>query len=153
MSCPEPSDAARSKMRDLAWRWFEEVWSRGNEAAIREILAPDCRIHGIAAEVLVGPESFLPFWRLGRLNYRGISVQIDDFVVDHDTVAAFVTAHSLHLHSFNRVELTGCATFRFEGGLCVETHQIFDYLSVLGRCGAVDDLDLHQALFPLSVES
>ena len=109
MSGPDPSDASRSELRDLALRWFDEVWDRGQEQAIHEILAPHCMIFGMAAEVMVGPKDFLPFWRLARNNYRGISTVIDDCVVDGNSVAVFVTAQSLHLHSFNMVEITGCA--------------------------------------------
>lgn len=153
MAGPHPFDLVPSKMRALAWRWFEEVWMRGNEAAIHEIIAPHCRIYGVTTEVLVGPEGFLPFWRQGRVNYRDIEIEIDECLVDGNRVAVFVTARSLHLHSFNQVEMSGCATFEVEGGQCIESHHVFDYLSILGRCGAVEDLDAHLALFPLSGEA
>jgi hypothetical protein len=28
-------------------RWFDEVWNRGREASIDELLAPDAKVHGL----------------------------------------------------------------------------------------------------------
>lgn len=146
------NDSQDARMRALVVRWFEDMWNRADESAIDELLAPDCQIHGMAAEVLVGADGFRPFWNLCLQNYRGIQTKIEECVVDGDWVAVFVSARSLHLHSFHEVEITGCATFRVREGQFIESHHVFDYLSVLGRCGAIEDVDARQVVFPVTGE-
>jgi hypothetical protein len=39
----------------LVHRWFEEIWNKGREAAIDEMLANDCAVHGLGTD-MHGPE-------------------------------------------------------------------------------------------------
>ncbi len=152
MAPSRPSDPDREAKCEFVRRWFDGIWIEGNKAEIHALIAPDCKIHGMQTEVLVGPDAFLPFWELARRNYRSIEIEIDECLVEGDWVVAFVSARSLHLHSFHPVEITGCSSFKLVDGLCVETHHIFDYLSVLGRCGAIENVDAFEVLFPITEE-
>jgi hypothetical protein len=44
-------------------RWFEEVWNRGREDAIDELMAPDAPVYGVVGpdQVHRGPAEFKPF--------------------------------------------------------------------------------------------
>ncbi len=52
--------------RTLLHEWFEEVWNRGDAAAIDRLLAPDAVIHGLQdadGNEVKGKEGFIPFFR------------------------------------------------------------------------------------------
>ena len=44
--------------RDLARRWFEEVWNARSAETVHELMAPGARAHTEGGEV-VGPDNFL----------------------------------------------------------------------------------------------
>ena len=47
--------------REVAVRWFEEVWNKGRREAIAEMLLPDAIVHDGAQDGR-GPEGFYPFF-------------------------------------------------------------------------------------------
>ena len=55
----------------LMRRWFNEVWTKHNEAAIDEMVASDCTIHGltdIGGRPVPAREAFKQFHQ----NFRGL---------------------------------------------------------------------------------
>ena len=64
----------------LVRRWFDEVWNKGREAAIGEMLAPHGVVHGVGPDIL-GPrgsdngllvEGWNVFDQLGMLQQLGV---------------------------------------------------------------------------------
>ena len=47
--------------RNIAIRWFNEVWNQGRTESIYELLAPDARGHLEGELDIVGPELFAAF--------------------------------------------------------------------------------------------
>ena len=46
------------KESTVLYRWFDEVWNKGNEKAIYEMLDENAITHGITGDVSRGPEAF-----------------------------------------------------------------------------------------------
>jgi len=111
----------------LIRRWFDEVWNKGRAEAIYELIAPDCKVHGLGVAVLRGPEEFEPFHAsfVGALSDMHISV--DDVLAEGDMTAARLTVTGTHTGDHlgldatgKRVSFTGMTFTRWRDGQIVE---------------------------------
>lgn len=80
-------------------RFFDEVWNQKNEAALEELLAPDCIAYGLPDPdaVLRGPEEFLAIFRLFVGAFPDVQVTVHDVIAAGDRVAVRWTAVGTHL--------------------------------------------------------
>ena len=72
-------------------RWFDEVWNKGREEAIDEMLAPDGVGYGLPTEngePIRGPQQFKPFFRNFREAFPNINVRVVETVTEGDKIAA-----------------------------------------------------------------
>jgi steroid delta-isomerase-like uncharacterized protein len=85
--------------KQLARRWFEEVWNQRKESAIEAMLTAGCRIHGLGSddEALIGPEGFKTFHRSFCGAFPDLHVTVDDIIAEGDRVAIRWTATMTHL--------------------------------------------------------
>lgn len=85
--------------KQLARRWFEEVWNRQREEAIDEMFAAGGKAHGFPEpdSVLVGPEKFKEVHRVFLGAFPDLRVTVHDVVAEGDKVAVFWTATMTHL--------------------------------------------------------
>jgi len=84
--------------KQLARRWFEEVWNQRKESAIDDLLTPDWRVHGLGGDaVLIGPEGFKTFHRSFCGAFPDLHVTVDDVITEGDKVAIRWTATMTHL--------------------------------------------------------
>ncbi len=131
----------------LMRRWFEEVWNKGREEAIDELLAEDGVANGLAdesGEALRGPVGFKPFFRRFREAFPEIEVTVEDTVSEGDKVAARCTVRGAHrgdslgLAATNRpVEFTGICIVRVADGKIAEAWNNFDFMSMFQQLGAL----------------
>ena len=119
----------------LTRRWFEEVWNKGREAVIDELLSPDVVAHGLSetGDVGRGPESFRQFWRQFRAGIPDIQVTVDQVISDGDTTAARFTARGTHsgdglgVKATGRpINVSGMCMMRWKGGQIAEGWNEFD---------------------------
>lgn len=84
--------------KELARRWFEEVWNQGRESAIKEMYHRDGRAFGFPEpdSVLNGPDEFAAIWRQFRSAFPDVHVTVDDLVAEGDRVAVLWTATMTH---------------------------------------------------------
>ena len=101
----------------LIRRWFEEVWNKGREAAIDELLTPRTVVHGLGPD-LEGPDAFKGFHRAYRNAFPDVKIQIEDIVAEGDTVATRWTGTVLIKERCLGFPATGSTKFR--GMLFVE---------------------------------
>jgi predicted ester cyclase len=71
--------------KQLAKRWFEEVWNKGRREAIPEILSPDAEIRE-SGELVKGPEGFYPFFDRMQAAFSDIHVTFQDAIAEGDMV-------------------------------------------------------------------
>lgn len=130
----------------LIRRWFEEAWNQGNDAAIDEIIAPDCVIHGMAGpdgREPVGAAAFRPLLQATRAAFPDIHIRVDDAISDADTIAARCTVFGTHLGEWmgvpptgRKVEITGMTFGTVKDGQLVEGWNNFDFASLYQQVSA-----------------
>jgi steroid delta-isomerase-like uncharacterized protein len=127
----------------LVRRWFEEVWNKGREAAIDELLATNCLVHGLGNDIK-GPEDFKRFHSAYRNAFPDIKIQIDQIVTEGNIVAASWSGTGTHrgdglgFAATNRqVRFNGMSFVRIEQGKLVEGWNSFDQLGMFQQIGVV----------------
>ena len=131
----------------LIRRWFEEVWNKGNEAAIDEMFAQHGIAHGLAEEpekAMRGPQDYKPFYRKFRSAFPEIEVVVEDAVAEGDKVAARCTVRGKHQSDSlgfaatgKSTDFTGITIVRIERGQIVEAWNNFDFMRMFKQLGAL----------------
>jgi steroid delta-isomerase-like uncharacterized protein len=125
-------------------RWFEEVWNRGREQTIDELMAPDAVAHGLAdaAQTHRGPAAFKPFWAQLRAAFPDSRFTVDDVVSDGDKAAARWTATMTHRGEYlgiaatqKQLTLTGMVFVRIGGDKIQEAWNNWDQHIVARELG------------------
>lgn len=114
----------------LVHRWFEEVWNRGNEQAIDEMMADDCIAHGLTDESgneMRGVAPYKAFFRNFRTSFPDIQVQVEDCLVDGDRIAARCLVTGTQSASNKPVRFTGMTIVRHKNGKILEAWNNFDF--------------------------
>ena len=83
---------------DLIRRWFEEVWTKGRDSAVDEMIAPGAVIHGMTneGETLSGPAGFRQFYNNFRQSFTEVRVTVGETVLQGDRAAARFTFTAVH---------------------------------------------------------
>ncbi len=84
--------------KNLARRWFEEVWNKGRLDAIPEMYHETGLAHGFPDpdSVIHSPEEFAENCRSFREVFPDVRVTVDDLVAEGDKVAVRWTAAMTH---------------------------------------------------------
>ena len=124
----------------LIHRWFGEVWNRGHEEVIDEMLAPDVRIHGIGDTPnadLIGPEAFKAYFRKFRRAFPGIRTTVLDIVSEETKMAARFSVDARHegdgfgfLPTQNEVHFTGFVIVHLRNGKIAEVWNQVDFATM-----------------------
>jgi steroid delta-isomerase-like uncharacterized protein len=131
----------------LLRRWFDEVWNKGNDGAIDELLAADGIAHGLSddeSNPIKGPSDFRPFHATFRGAFPDIEVIVEDMIAEGDKVVARCSVNGKHTGdhlgvaaSHSPVLFTGIAIVRIENGKIVEAWNNFDFLKMNRQIGAI----------------
>jgi predicted ester cyclase len=129
----------------LMQRWFDQVWNAKNADALDELLAPDCRAHGIeSGKILVGPGEFREFHAGFCGAFPDLKFTVDDFLQDGNKTAVRFSATGTYAGGLpgdglvgNEVSLTGQSICHWKDGQIVEGWNNYDELQVLVQIGAV----------------
>lgn len=93
--------------RDLALRWFHEVWNERNPDAIREMLAPDAIGHTEGGD-MVGPEAFIELFHRPFLTaFPDVEVKVNAVIESGAEVAVRWTARCTHTGDAFGIGATG----------------------------------------------
>ena len=128
-------------------RWFEEVWNKGREGAIEEMMDEECVANGLAGDsgrAPRGPAEFKPFFRKFREAFPNIEVVVEDAVAEGDKVAARCSVRGHHrgdslgfAATEQPVEFTGMTITRIRDGKIVEAWNNFDFMTMFQQLGAL----------------
>ena len=126
-------------------RLVDDVWNRGDSAAVDAIFAPEFVGNDPAPPSLLrGPEGMKRFVAQMRAAFPDWTVTTDDVMVDGDKLVSRWTVRGTHRGLFAGVEPTGrtiemhgISIHRIVGGRIVENWHGVDKLGLLRQIGAV----------------
>jgi predicted ester cyclase len=123
--------------RELAARWFEEVWNQQRRDAIGEMLADGAPVHegGITVH---GPEGFYAFFDRMQAAFSNIHVTVKETLAEGDKVCVRWSCSLKHTGAGlgmaptgKIVETTGITIIRVAGDKFVEAWQNWDMLGIM----------------------
>jgi steroid delta-isomerase-like uncharacterized protein len=138
--------------KELARRFMDEVWNKGNLGFIDEVTAPNHVSHDPASpeDMGGGVEGLRRFTEMYRSAFPDIQMTVEDVIAEGDKVVTRWTARATHQGelmgippSGNRVEVTGISIDRIEGGKVVETWSNYDALGIMQQLGVMDPSQEH----------
>jgi predicted ester cyclase len=133
-------------IKALVHRWFEEVWNRGREEAIDELLHPDVLTLGLglADAPVHGPAEFKVFFYNMRRSIPDIHVTVDDVIVEGDKASVRITIEGTHggeglgvTPTGTRVRLAGVILTQWSNGQIIRAWNSWDQLGLLQQIGAI----------------
>lgn len=132
--------------RDLARRFMDEVYNKGNLDFIDELVASNWVDHDPNSPegMSSGVEGAKQFAEMYRNAFPDLQITVEDLIAEGDKVVMRWTARGMHQEelmgippSGNRVEVTGINIDRIEGGKFVESWSNYDILGLMQQIGAV----------------
>ena len=128
----------------IARRWSEEVWGKGNLAAIDELFATDFVFNYPIAGATPDREGYKQSVTSLRASFADVHCVAEDTVAEGDKVAVRWTWGGTHSKgdymgiapTGKQVTITGISILRIAGGKIVEERGEMDNLSFMQQLGA-----------------
>lgn len=140
-SAQEALDLAE-RNRQIAYRFYEELWNKGNYDAASELVHPDHYDHNLPLPHLPqGREGVVELVKTFRAALSDVVMSVDKVVAEGDYVAESLTLTGVHTGTFLGIPATGKPVRIMSVNLC----RIEDGL-VRERWGTSDDLGMLQQL-------
>ena len=131
------------KNKDVASRWYEEVFNTGNVELINELFATNF-VERDPSNPVPGLEGVRQLVMMYRSGFPDLHITIEDWVVEGDKVAARFTARGTHKGPLmgvpptgKQTTITGIDILRFENGKIAEHWGNQDLLGMLQQLGAI----------------
>jgi steroid delta-isomerase-like uncharacterized protein len=114
--------------KELAIRWYEEVWNQHNEAAIDELFSIDGKCYGFPdSESAIGREEFKASHRTFCGAFPDLHVTIEDVIAENDRVAIRWKTSMTHTGDHlgfaatgKKSALTGVSIIQIAGGQIID---------------------------------
>ena len=118
----------------LTYRWMQEVWNKGREEAIDEMLDANAVVHGIDEIKEPGPAAFKQFFRNFRSQFPQVNVEVQDVVSqgNNETSRCIVNATNANGQT---VQFTGMTFVNIQDGKITEAWNNFDFMSMYQQLG------------------
>jgi steroid delta-isomerase-like uncharacterized protein len=131
--------------RALVTRVAEDIWNKGNLAAVHEVMAPQARYHGPHMPDGIGQRED---WRKAIAMYRGAfpdaHVVFDELITAGDTIVGRWSATGTHEGELPGVEptgkqiaISGITIYRIADGKIIEAWEQLDLLGMWQQLGVV----------------
>jgi predicted ester cyclase len=117
---------AEAPASTLLHRWFEEVWNKGSEAAIDELLALDGMVHGLPGGPMQGPDAFKQYYRALYPEFSDLTITLQNVEVNGDEISADCSVVGTH-RTGKSVNFTGNCRIRVANDRIVEGWNDFDF--------------------------
>lgn len=133
--------------RELARRFFEEVWNNRDEAAIDRYIKEDAA--GNDPDFGAGREMFRRQWRQWQAAFPDLHFAVEEIVAEGDTVVARWTLTGTHTGadflglpaSGRRINVAGMSLDRIEDGMIASGFDGWDALGLRRQLGLLPDRD------------
>ena len=128
--------------KQIARRWFEEVWNQGKESTVDELLSADARAFGLtgAGTEIHGPSEFKPFMRNMLGAFPDFHVEIEDMVSEDDRIAVRFRLTGTHKGDSlgfpatgKKIDLTAMTFIHISGGKFIRGWNNWDQLGLLNQ--------------------
>lgn len=120
---------------DILQLWYDEVWSKGNLAAIDELLGEHVVAEGIIPALGVTRDDFSNLVVAIRNLLGPIKVELAQCVEQGDWLAARYVVDTVSEDGGTPVHVSGQVMARFSGGQIVESFYQFDFFSLFQQLG------------------
>jgi steroid delta-isomerase-like uncharacterized protein len=142
-----PLRQASDLLRELTFRWYDEIWNERRSGAIDLLMSDSSEMHertsGKAGDYM--KIDFRQLYRQMLTAFPDIWFNVDDVLVDGDMTVARWHAAGSHLGELEGLKATGKAfrvtgmtMFRWRDGKTTESWSNFDHLGLLQQIGVVD---------------
>ncbi len=125
-------------------RFYDEVWNRGNIAAVDELNAPDFMDHSPPIGFPSGTEGIKQFASTIRQSFSNFSLIPDDIIAEGDKVVVRWTAKGTHTQEFlgiaptgKQVTVTGIDIARMSNNKIAEHWGQWDTMGMMQQLGAI----------------
>ena len=126
----------RNTQSTLLYKWFDEVWNKGDENAIHRLMTNESKAHGIVqSDQPGGADGFKAFFRDFKSQFHDIKIDVDDVVSQDDMESARTTVSAIHTPSNKQVEFSGICMVRVQDGKIAEAWNNYDFLSMYQQLG------------------
>lgn len=136
------------KNRNLANRYAEEVWNKGNIDQIDELLAEDYQHGSPPPGVSPDREGFKQFVSMAHNAFPDYQLTVEDSLAQGDKVVQRWTARATHEGKFlgvpptgNDVSFTGISIYQIEGGRIVRDWTRVDLMGLMQQIGTVPEMN------------
>ena len=126
--------------RDLARRWFEDVWNTRRDATVRELLEKDAVCHMEGGD-FIGPARFLEARAALLEAFPDVGVRVEDVVADGDRAVVRWSAEAHHKGALlgippsgRKVQFRGITWMVFRDGKVVEGWDSWNLGGLLNDC-------------------
>jgi len=131
--------------KEIIRRWNEEGWSGGKYELAHEIISPNMIVHGAGGQTVgMGPDGLIDLIRTWRTAFPDGHMEIDDLIVEGDTVAIRNTWYGTQEADFygvppsgKRVAVTSVGIDRVKDGLVTEGWGELDMVGMMQQMGAL----------------
>ena len=129
--------------RQIAQRFMDECWSRGNLNAVSELVADNCRYHDpVFPSLTSGAENIKNHIQNCRGGFPDLMFTIDDTIAERDEVVMHWTGSGTHKGQFlgmpptnKKASVTGTSIARLEGSKIAEMWSNWNLLSLMEQLG------------------
>jgi steroid delta-isomerase-like uncharacterized protein len=132
--------APTAENKEIARRFLEECWNKGDKHAMRELIADHCRYHDPA---FPGVENIQQHISSCRSAFPDLHFSIDDMIAERNEVVVHWTARGTHrglflgLQPTNRTcAVSGTSISRIEGGKLIEHWADWNVMTLMEQLGA-----------------
>lgn len=126
----------RSVQTTFLYKWFDEVWNKGDENAIDKLMAKDSIAKGIEADDQpIGAEGFKLFFNDFRRQFHNINVNVEDAISQDDIESARTTVSAIHTETGKKVTFSGMCMVKIAGGKIAEAWNNYDFLHLYQQLG------------------
>jgi steroid delta-isomerase-like uncharacterized protein len=134
--------------KTLARRAVDELWTKGNMAAVDQLYSDSCVFHDLGSpEDIRGREGLKQFARMFRTAFPDLQCTIEDLVAEGDTVALRWVSRGTHKGDLTgvaptgkQVTIRGIQMQRISNGRIEEEWTAFNTLSTFQEIGALPPL-------------
>ena len=126
----------RNVQTTLLYKWFDEVWNKGDENAIDKLMTSDSIAKGILADDQPkGAEGFKIFFNDFKSQFHDIKIEVDDVISQDDIESARTTVSAIHTKSGKKVTFSGMCMVKVAEGKIAEAWNNYDFLNLYEQIG------------------